>query len=135
MGSTQTVCHKSACLFHCHKCSFIREQDKGNLIGHRTPQRHRPGCESWCCVSSLCCYGREPIFLGSGYARPRAASSCTVLARPLAVFAFVFVSAGLCCLWTPPGSCPDLLWPPDITMTRWCYLLMLSGPELVLVQR
>lgn len=135
MDSTQMVCQVSVHFFHSCKCSSVREQDnEGNLMGPRTPESPRGrGVNSDAAASSLCVASGERIVLGSGYTGPRTAAASSILARPLAVFALVLVSAGLCCLWTQPGGCPDLLQPPDIALTWWCCFLLLSSPELMLV--
>ena len=133
MDSTQTVCQVGAHCFHSHKCFSLGEQDnKGNLMDPGTPETTRPGMNPGAVASSLCVAGGEPVFLDSGYAEPRAAAP-RVMAGPLAVVASVFVSASLCGLWTQPGVCPDLPWPPDIALTGGCCLLPLSSSDLMLV--
>lgn len=98
-----------------------------SLRDNRAPESDGPGCESWCCCL-LAVVGRAHLpglrvlsEKGRGWChRPQ---PCPFL---LAVFAFILVFVRLCHLWTQPGSCPDLLWPPDIPLTRWYNLLVLS---------
>lgn len=98
-----------------------------------TPETTGPGVNPGAVASSLCVAGGKPVFLGSGYMGPRAAAAPRVAAGPLAVLESVFVSASLCGLWTQPGVCPDLPWPPDIALTGSCCLLPLSSSDLMLV--
>lgn len=130
VDSTQTVCQVSACFFHSHKRSFIGEQDKGNLVGPRTPESPGPGYESWVLLPFLYVLLRDSPSSG-----PRAcrAKGGVIIRGPGLALGCICICICLCCLWPQPGSCPVLLWPPDIGLTRWCSLLLLSSPELTLI--